>query len=89
MKPATVWFIIAEVVDIYSTKINLSIPAFYEANPLMARLNHWVDVKILVTVIICLAIEKFDFGKRAFLVPMLAFIPPLWNIGLLIYYLVR
>lgn len=90
MKPATIWFIYAQLLDIFTTRINLSIPAMYEGNPVMvAAGEYWILVKLAVILIICFAIERFDFGKRAMLIPILAAIPPVWNIGILIYYFTR
>jgi hypothetical protein len=90
MKPATFLFIAAEVLDILTILVNLTIPAMYEGNPFMvATGEYWVLVKLAIVLVICFAIERFNFGKRAFLVPALAAIPPAWNIGILIYYFVR
>jgi hypothetical protein len=90
MKSTTAWFIYAEILDIYTTKANLTIPAMYEGNPFMvATGQYWVVVKLAIALVICLANERFDFGKRAVLLPILAMLPPIWNIGILIYYLVR
>jgi hypothetical protein len=90
MKPTTIWFIYAQLLDIFTTRINLSIPAMYEANPFMAATGeYWVLVKLATALVICLANERFDFGKYSILIPLLASLFPLFNIGVLIYYFVR
>ena len=89
MKTTTKVFIAAELLDILTTRINLSLPGFYEANPFMAGIQYWLIVKIIGTIAICLLLERLDFRKFIIIVPIAASIPPIWNIGLLIYYLVR
>jgi len=77
-------FLLAELLDITTTLVNLHIPGVYEANPFMAGLPVWVwiTVKLSVTVIICVLMKRLDFGKKAWIIPALASIPPLWNLGL-------
>jgi hypothetical protein len=83
-------FLLAELLDIITTLINLRIPGMYEANPFMVGLPTWawITVKLSVTLIICVLMKRLNF-KRAWLIPALAWLPPLWNLGLFIYIGIR
>ena len=84
----SIWlFILIQLADIVTTKIALTFPRVYEANMIMAGTIYWVEFKLFVVLIICLIMQRFNFGKKKeALILILASIPPLWNIGLMCYY---
>lgn len=89
MKQTTKLFLLAELLDIITTMMNLRLPGMYEANPFMAGLPFWawLIVKVSITIIIAVLMQRLNFGKKAWLIVSLASIPPIWNFGLLLYVL--
>jgi len=70
-------FLLAELVDIITTLVNLRIPGMYEANPFIAGLPTWgwITFKLVTTVIICVVMKRLDFGKKVWVIPALAWLP--------------
>ena len=84
-------FLLAELLDILTTLVNLSIPGVFEANPVMAGLPlwAWLVIKLSVTVIIATLMQRLNFGKKAWLIVGLASFPPIWNFGLYLYVMIK
>ena len=84
-------FLLAELADIITTLVNLRIPGVIEANPFAAGMPTWawITVKLSVTVIICVLMKRLDFGKKAWIIPALAWLAPLWNFGLFLYVMLK
>ena len=91
MKPVTLLFLFAELLDIVTTKVNLRLPGVYEANLFMGGMPEWawITVKLCVTAIICVLLQRMDFGKLAWLAPALASIPVIYNLGLFLYITIK
>jgi hypothetical protein len=82
LKPVVIVFILVELLDIITTLINLSLPGIYEFNSFMARMAtwNWIAFKLVVTLIICILMQRLKLSKRWILVPILAGIIVLVNI---------
>ena len=91
MKPATIVFLAAELLDLGTTLALLSVPGAVECNPLATRMT--IDAMIISKVSLALAVAylmgKFDLKRLAWILPGIAILPALWNgfilITLLIY----
>ena len=84
-------FILAELADIITTLVNLRIPGVIEANPFAAGMPTWmwIIIKLSVTIIICVLMVRLNFGKKVWVIPALAWLPPLWNFGLYLYVMLK
>jgi len=84
-------FLLAELADVVTTLVNLRIPGVIEANPFAAGMPTWawITIKLSVTVIICVLMVRINFGKKAWAIPALAWLPPLWNFGLYLYIMLK
>ena len=85
LKPISKAFILAELLDILTTTLGLTIlPQIQEANPLPLLMGGWAPVvllKVAAVILVVYVLERVQ-SWPAFvrIIPVAAFLPVLWNI---------
>jgi hypothetical protein len=85
LKPISLFFISAELLDILTTFGGLALhPQMWEANPVAGLLGGMVPAalfKVLVTLAVVYVIEKVaSWPKLVWIVPVMASTPVVWNV---------
>jgi hypothetical protein len=78
LKPVSWLFISAQILDIMTTVVGIEFFGAQELNPLGFNFGT-LALKVLVSIIVVVGLERFNFSRLVLVVPVVATLPVAWN----------